>query len=159
LLNSNISSTCRHSMANVGPLAVEICWRVWGTPTYFNGFHVLASLMQRGRSLELNQTLHDVWPSPGLVHCVYIFWGSCPVTEFCHVQNSLCVQLLRSPILAALLHGSRALGVSESLRRRTRNGITELSQRAPPIFGSAPITLGIRPHCSSVYFYYGHPAE
>jgi len=40
----------------------------------------------------------------GLVHCIYIFWGSCPVTEFCHVQNSLCVQLLHSPILAALLH-------------------------------------------------------
>jgi len=26
------------------------------------------------------------------------------------VQNSLCVQILRSPILAALLHGTRAVG-------------------------------------------------
>ena len=34
------------------------------------------------------------------------FGGSCPVTEFCQVQNSLCVQVLRSPILAALLHGT-----------------------------------------------------
>ena len=35
---------------------------------------------------------------------------SCPLTEFRHVQNSLCVQVLRSPILAALLHGSPAEG-------------------------------------------------
>jgi len=40
-------------------------------------------------------------------------------------------------------------GVSQTLRRGTRNGITELSQRAPPIFGWAAITLGIGPHSSS----------
>ena len=88
----------------------------------------------------------------GLVHCIYIFWGSCPVTEFCHVQNSLCVQLLHSPILAALLHGIQAVGVSESLRRHTRNRITELLQRAPSIFGWAAITLGIGPHSISFFF-------
>jgi len=33
------------------------------------------------------------------------------------VQNSLCVQVLRSSILAALLHGTRAVGVSQTLRR------------------------------------------
>ena len=49
------------------------------------------------------------------------------------MQNSLNVQVLRSPVLAALLHGTPAAGVSQ-LRRGTRNGITELSQRAPPIF-------------------------
>ena len=43
------------------PLAAEIAWRVWGTPTIFNGFRVLASLLQRRRSTEANQTLHDVW--------------------------------------------------------------------------------------------------
>jgi len=31
--------------------------------------------------------------------------------ELCQVQNSLCVQVLRSPILATLLHGARAVGV------------------------------------------------
>ena len=62
---------------------------VWGTPANSNGFHVLASLLQRRRSAEANQTLHDVWPSPGLVHYMYIFGGSRPVTEFCQVQNSL----------------------------------------------------------------------
>ena len=56
------------------------------------------------------------------------------------------VQVLRSPLLAAvppILYGSPAAGVSQSLRRGTRNGITELS-----IFGRAAITLGIDPHCS-----------
>ena len=65
------------------------------------------------------------------------------------MQNSLCVQVLCSPILAALLHGTRpAAGVSQTLRRATKNGITELSQRAPPIFGWAAITLGIGTHYS-----------
>ena len=55
---------------------------------------------------------------------------------------------MRSRILAALLHGTPAAGVSQTLRRGTRNGITELSQRVPPIFGRAVITLGIGPHSS-----------
>ena len=32
-------------MVNSGPLAAEICWRVWGTPENFNGFRVLAALL------------------------------------------------------------------------------------------------------------------
>jgi len=68
--------------------------------------------------------------------------------EFCYVQNALCVQVLRSHVLAALLHGTPAAGVSQTLRRGTRNGIKELSQTAPPIFGWAAITLGIGPHSS-----------
>jgi len=70
------------------------------------------------------------------------FGGSCPLTELCPVQYSLYVQVLRSSILAALLHGIPAAGVSQTLRRGTRNGITELSHRAPPIFGRVVITLG-----------------
>jgi len=45
LLNSNVSSTCPHTMVNFGPLAAEICCRVWGTPANFNGFHILAALL------------------------------------------------------------------------------------------------------------------
>jgi len=91
-----------------------------GHPANFNGFHVLAaSLLHRRRSTEANQTLYDLWPSPGLVHYVYIFAGSCPVTEFCQVQNSLCVLVLCSPIglFATLLHCSRVVGVDQTLRR------------------------------------------
>jgi len=109
-------------MVNFGSLSAEIGSLVWGTPANFNGFRVLALLLQQHRSTEVNQTLHDVWPSPGPVHYIYIFRSSCPVAEFCHVHHSLCVQLLRSPILAALLHGTRAVGVSESLRRGWRLG-------------------------------------
>ena len=70
-----------------------------GRPSNFNGFRVLASLLQRRRSTESNQTLYDVWPSPARLDYVYIFGGCCPVTEFCHVQISVCVlQVLRSPI-------------------------------------------------------------
>jgi len=76
MLNSNISSTYPRNMANVGPLMAEIGLPVWGTPANFNTFRVLALLLQRRRSLETKQTLHDVWPSPGLVHYVCILGGS-----------------------------------------------------------------------------------
>jgi len=68
LLNNDISSTCPQNTANVGPLMAEICWRVWCTRANFNRFRVLASLLQQRWSPEANQTLHVVWPSPGLVH-------------------------------------------------------------------------------------------
>ena len=70
MLNSNIFSTCPHNMTNFGPLTDEIGWRVWSTPANFNGFRVLTSLLH-----ETNQTLHDVWSSPGVVglHYIYIF--------------------------------------------------------------------------------------
>jgi len=74
LLNSNISSVCPHNMVNFSPLTAEIVSGVWGTPANFNGFRVLASLLHRRRSTEVNQTLHDVWPSLGLVH--YTFSGA-----------------------------------------------------------------------------------
>jgi len=66
LLSSNISSTCPHNIVNFGLLAAEIVSLVWAT-------QLLASLLQRRRSTEANQTLHGVWPSPGLVHYVYNF--------------------------------------------------------------------------------------
>jgi len=75
LLNINIFSTWPHNMTTFGPLTAETDWRVWGTAANFNGFRVLASLLQRRRSTEANQTLHDVWPSHGLVHYIYIFGG------------------------------------------------------------------------------------
>jgi len=79
-------------------------------------------------------------------YTIYTLSGA--LTEFCHVQNSLYVQVFGSSILAALLHDIPAAGVSQTLRRCTRNEITELSQTAPPIFGWAAITLGIGPNSS-----------
>jgi len=100
----------------------------------------LPSLLQRRRSPEANQTLHGVWPSPSKPGTLYIrFRGLLRLTEFCPVQNALFVQVLRSLILVALLHGTTGAGVSQTLWRGTRNRITELSQRAPPTFGWAAI--------------------
>jgi len=111
-------------MVNFGPLRAEIGWWFWSTPVNFNRFRILATLLHPRRSTEVNQTLQDVSPSPGLVHYIYIFGGSCPLTEFCHVKNSLYVETLHSPILAVLLHSTRAVSVSQTLHRGifTRQG-------------------------------------
>ena len=106
-----------HNIVNFSPLVAEISLPVWGTPANFNGVCMLASLLHRCSSTDVNQTLHDVWPFLGLVHYIYLFGGSCPLRQFCQVQNSLCVQVLHSPIFTALLHGTRAVGVSQTLRR------------------------------------------
>jgi len=45
LLSSNTSSTCPDNMVNFGLLTAEIGSGVWGTPTNFNGFCVLAVLL------------------------------------------------------------------------------------------------------------------
>ena len=50
-----------------------------------------------------------------LVHYIHL-GGTWPLTEFYQVQNLLCVQVVRS-ILAALLHGTRVVSVSQTLRR------------------------------------------
>jgi len=46
-------------------------------------------------------------------------------------------------VLAALLHDTPVLGVSQTLR---------VDQRAPPIFGRAAIMLGIGPRSSLIFF-------
>jgi len=99
VLNSNISSTSRNIMNN-GPIAAEIDWRVWDSPANFNGFRVLASLLQRRHSTEANQTARCLAISWARTH----FGGSCPLREFFQLQSSHCVHVLRSRILAALLH-------------------------------------------------------
>jgi len=116
-------------MVNVGALMAEIGAGVWDTPANFNGFRVLASLLHQRRSTKVNQTLHYI----------YIFAGSCPLTEFYQVQSSHYVQVLRSSILAALLHVTRVVSVNQTLRRWA------------DIFGRAAITLDIGPHCSFIF--------
>jgi len=68
--------------------------------------------------MEVNRTLNDGWPSCGLLH-IYLM-------EFCQVQHSYCIQVLRSPIFTALLHGTPVVYVSQTLHRVTRKGIREL---------------------------------
>ena len=108
-----------------------------------NGSDLLASLGQlSGGQTNFAGRLAVSWAGT-------LYLGvSFPLTEFCHVQNALCVQVLHSPVLPALLHGTLAVGISQ--RRGRRNGIMELSQRAPPIFGRA---ASMSPH-SSLWFDY-----
>ena len=40
-----------------GPLAAEICWRVWGTPTNFKGFRILAALLRSSQLVGVSQTV------------------------------------------------------------------------------------------------------
>jgi len=69
------------------------------------------------------------------------FQGLLPLVEFCPVQTSLYVQVLRSPILAALPHGTPAAEWNYGT-------FTE----GTPIFGWAAITLGIGPRSSLTSF-------
>ena len=132
-------------MVNFNLLAAEIVSLVWGIPANFNGFPVLASLLQRRCSTEADQTLHNVWPLHGLVDYIYIFGGCCSVMEFCQVQNSLCVL----PSLA-LSYSQR---YCTTVEQRARAKLCGIEHRAPPMFGSASIRLGIGPHSSSVLIF------
>jgi len=76
------------------------------------GFVTAATLLN-GSQPNFARCLVVSWAGRPYIH----FRGSWPVTEFCPVQNSLCVQVLHCPILAALLHGTRVVGVSQALRR------------------------------------------
>jgi len=55
LLKSNVSPTCSYNY--FGPLAAEIASVVWGTPANFNGFRVLAALLQGTLVVGVSQTL------------------------------------------------------------------------------------------------------
>jgi len=53
----NLSPSCSPNMVNFGPLTAEICWRVWGSPANFKGFHVLAALLHGTLVVGVSQTL------------------------------------------------------------------------------------------------------
>jgi len=57
LLSSNISSTCPRNMVNFGPLVAKIGLPVWGTPVNFNGFRVLAAVLQGSQVVGISHTL------------------------------------------------------------------------------------------------------
>ena len=56
LLNSNTSSTGDDNMVNFGLLTAEMRWRVWGTPSNFSGFHILAALLHGTHLVGVSQT-------------------------------------------------------------------------------------------------------
>jgi len=73
-----------------------------GHPNKFQRVSRLA-FVTAATSLTVGQpNFHDVWPSPGLVLCICIFGGSCCLTEFCQVQNSLYVPILAFPYIGSV---------------------------------------------------------
>jgi len=80
-------------------------------------------------------------------YIIYTFGGLLPLTEFCQVQSSLCVQVLRSPILAALMHGIRAVGSAKLCGivhgMELRNFLSSFSIDGASYIPTADITLGI----------------
>jgi len=116
---------------------------VWGTTAYFNGFHLLSSLLHQRHWTEVNQTLQDVWPSPGVVHYIYIFLGGralvpAPYRILPGVMFTLR-QSLAFRVFASLLRDTRAVGISQTLWH-SAEGATS-SRRAA-------IRLGLGPHSS-----------
>ena len=90
-----------------------------------------------------NRTLFARCLAVSRAAALYIhFAGLIPVTEFCQLQNSLCVQILRSRILAALLHGTRALDVTQTLWR-SAEGVTYIRQGSYHI-GHRPVELATK---------------
>jgi len=59
-------------MADFSLLTAEILSGVWGTQANFNRFRVVASLLHRRRSMEINKTLQDT----RMFGCT--FWGLMP---------------------------------------------------------------------------------
>ena len=86
LLNSNISSTCPHNVVDVGLLAAEIGSGVWWVSRLGS---VTASTSHNGGQPNFARCLAVSWAG----NYTFSLEGSCPLTEFCQVQNPLCVQV------------------------------------------------------------------
>jgi len=138
MLNSNISTTYPHNMANIGPLAAEIVSTVWSTPAYFNGFRVLLRYctdVAERRSTKLCTVFGR------LLGCYIIYLppdGIVPRAKI-HFTSKSCV----------LLHWHRHC---TAIQQRASANVCGVQQRVPHIFGRAAITFGIGPHSSSFFF-------
>jgi len=140
LLNSNTSPTCPHNMVHFGPLMAGLGWRVWGTPANFSVFHVLPSLLQRHRSLEANQTLHDVWPSPARVHYIHFRGQEPPDRILPGAKFTLCPSVVFAYI-GSITDVTRAVGVSQWHFAALSRGRHLYSEGRPSHWASAHILV------------------
>jgi len=69
------------------------------------------------------------------LYIIYSFGGSCPLTELCPVQNSLCVEVLRFSILAAFCTTfenwawAKLCGMVQGMELRTHRGRSRCKHR------------------------------
>jgi len=150
LLNSNIPSTCSRNMVNFHQLPAEIALPVWWTSANFNGFRVLPSLLQRRRSPEANQTLHDfgrllAW------YTIYTFSGApAPWRNFSwckiHFTSKFCTLLYWQHYCKALQHrpSAKLFGVVQGMElRNLHRGHHLCSAGRPSRWASAHILVCI----------------
>jgi len=81
-----------HMSAQHGELQPTSGWDRFvslGHPSKLQRFRLLPSLLQRCCSTEVSQTLHDVWPSPGLVHSPWWNFERCRI----HFASKSCTLL------------------------------------------------------------------
>jgi len=105
-----------------------------------NGWDRLASLGHPGKFQGLSRLGFVTAPTslnggqPNFARCLAVSWAGTLYIHFSEllplsgiVPGAKFTMRPSSPILAALLHGTRGMRFSQTLRHRTRNGITELS--------------------------------
>jgi len=85
-------------------------------------------------------------------YTIYTFWGLLPPGRISPRARFTWRPNLAFTYISCVTARHSSSEVSQTMWCGTRNGITELSQRAPPIFGWGVITLGIGPHSSYIYF-------
>jgi len=86
-------------------------------------------------------------------YAVYIFLGRLPPSGILPAAKFALHPSLAFSCLSSVTARHSSNGHQPNFVAWYKNGITELSQRATPIFGWAAITLGIGPHSSVTLFY------
>ena len=132
-------------MVNFGPLTAEIYLPVWAPQQISTGF---ASWQRYCTNVaQLRPT--KLWPSPWLIHYIYIFGAFCPKGNFARYKIHFA---FKSCILLYWQRYCRALEQRASVKFAACYKEWNYAQRrnvsASPIFGWAAITLGIGPHSS-----------
>jgi len=83
--NTGTSSTCHHNMLNLSPLMAEICWRVLAPQQISTGFASWLRYCTDIAQLKSTKLCRMFGRLLGW-YTIYIFGGSCPLTEFCPLQ-------------------------------------------------------------------------
>jgi len=97
-------------MVNVSPLMAEIGWRVLDTPANFSEGFVTAPTSLNGGQPHFARCLAVSRAGTLSIH----FWALLFPNGILPGAKFTLHPMLRYPILAALLHGTRAVGVSQT---------------------------------------------
>ena len=126
----------RH-LRTITRLCQAISWQLTHVSTIEN------KLVKQQYLIHMSSQYGELWPTnvwdrlASLGHPSKFQGVSClgfatvPLMDFCQVQNSLSIQVLLSPILAALLHGSERQPNFAAWYKEWNYGTFDFQQRAP----------------------------